>query len=167
MLGNAQTEGTSLSVNTSICQTDTTAVNTTDIEIRLNSGELDPGEESANQTITELIFKLLGLHVVPCKKGPRKVSKEINPFTQFLYVTNQSIALRFPQIIHKVPNEFHWPPIIRGSCDNLFCWFSKCVPCDDRFFVACTNVYKMINGQWAFVGLGLRRVPDHLKCGCE
>ena len=71
------------------------------------------------------------------------------------------------QVIHSVPNEFHWPPIFRGSCDNLFCKDPPCFARRKVWRTRCVLVFKRIHGIWVKIGYRLRKYIDHLKCGCK
>ena len=71
------------------------------------------------------------------------------------------------QIIHSVPNEFHWPPIYRGSCDNLFCVDPPCYVRKKIWRTRCVLVFQIINGVWRKIGYRSRRFFDHLSCGCK
>lgn len=66
-----------------------------------------------------------------------------------------------------MPNEFHWPPIYRGSCDNLFCKDPPCLVRKKVWVTKCVLVFKLVYGRWVFVGPRLRRFLDHVKCGCK
>ena len=66
-----------------------------------------------------------------------------------------------------MPNEFHWPPIYRGSCDKLFCRDPPCIARKSVWVSKCVYVFKLIHGKWVFIGLQIRRYLDHLKCGCK
>ncbi len=72
------------------------------------------------------------------------------------------------QIIHKVPGEYHWPQIHRGSCDNLFCRYpSSCIALKREKVTKCVHVVKKINGKWTYLGRQPRSYENHLACGCR
>lgn len=74
----------------------------------------------------------------------------------------------FPlQKIHSVPNEFHWPPIYRGSCDDLWCKDPECLPRVKVWRSRCVLVYRLVNGCWRRLGFRVRRYQDHLSCACK
>ena len=66
-----------------------------------------------------------------------------------------------------MPNEFHWPPIYRRSCDSLFCVNPPCFARVKRFKCQCVLVYKLINGILFKIGYRTRCYIDHMKCGCK
>ena len=66
-----------------------------------------------------------------------------------------------------MPNEFHWPPIYRGSCDNLFCRDPPCFVRRKIWRTECVLVFQQINGYWKKIGYRNRRFVDHLSCGCK
>lgn len=86
---------------------------------------------------------------------------------QYNDVTVHMIIILLMQVIHTVPNEFHWPPIYRGSCDNLFCRDPPCFVRRKTWRTECILVFQHINGHWMKIGYRNRRFVDHLSCGCK
>ncbi|XP_064396686.1 balbiani ring protein 3-like [Halichondria panicea] len=110
-----------------------------DIVRRLNSGELSPEGEDDTATLSG------PQRFAPpfrCEDGPKS-------------------------IIHTVHGEFYWPPIRRGSCDNLYCRNPPCIARKTVWKSACVFVFKIIKGKWVFLGRRLRRYLDHQECGCK
>lgn len=73
----------------------------------------------------------------------------------------------YTQVIHTVPQEFHWPPIYRGSCDNLFCVDPPCLARRKVWRTRCVLVFQYVNGYWSKIGYRNRHFVDHLSCGCK
>ena len=66
-----------------------------------------------------------------------------------------------------MPDEFHWPRIYRGSCDNLFCRDPPCIARKTEKVTKCVYVYKKIDGKWINLGRQPRTYENHLECGCK
>ncbi len=66
-----------------------------------------------------------------------------------------------------MPDEFHWPRIYRGSCDNLFCRNPPCIARKTEKVTKCVYVYKKIDGKWINFGRQPRTYENHLECGCK
>ena len=64
-------------------------------------------------------------------------------------------------------NVFYWPPIYRGSCDDLFCKDPPCIARTKVWRTRCVLVYKFIRGCWRKIGFRPIRYLDHLSCGCK
>ncbi len=71
------------------------------------------------------------------------------------------------QVIHTVHEEFHWPPISRGTCDNLFCRNPPCIARVKEWKVACVHVFQIVHGYWKYIGYLPRRYWDHKECSCK
>ena len=71
------------------------------------------------------------------------------------------------RVIHTVPNEFHWPPIWKGSCNNLPCKVPPCFPKQKVWRTRCVLVFRLIGGLWVNTGYHLRRYEDHISCECK
>ena len=71
------------------------------------------------------------------------------------------------QVIHTVRNEFHWPPIYKGSCRKLFCKDPPCITRKKIWRTRCVLVYRLIHGVWKRIGFRNRRFVDDLKCSCK
>ena len=102
--------------------------------------------ERGDITVEELQERVAPKLIIPklrCEDGPRK-------------------------LIHSIPGEFHWPPIMRGSCDNLpGCRVPSCLPRQTIRRSVCVLVFKFINGRWVKVGYLIHRFVDHLSCECK
>ena len=82
-------------------------------------------------------------------------------------VTSQNGHCVSPQITHSEPNAFYWPPIRRGSCDNLPCRNPPCTALLARLTSKCVCVFKIINRKWIYIGVRRKVFFDHLICGCK
>ena len=71
------------------------------------------------------------------------------------------------RVIHTVPGEFHWPPIIKTTCNNLLCKDPPCLPRVQVQRRRCVLVFKLINGRWVKIGFRIRFYVDHLSCRCK
>lgn len=71
------------------------------------------------------------------------------------------------QTIHTVRNEFHWPPVYKGSCDKLKCKDPPCIARKTIWRFRCVLVYKIVNGCWKRIGFRRIRFLDHLSCSCK
>ena len=71
------------------------------------------------------------------------------------------------QIPHNVPDEYHIPPLYKGSCDNLFCQDPPCFARDMIKIKVCVFVFKKKDNSWTILGYRFRQYEDHLECGCK
>ena len=65
-------------------------------------------------------------------------------------------------IYHTVPGYFFYPPIEKGSCDNIAS--STCVSKSEEQRSKCVLVHRYINGRWKKQGYQVVRYLHHISC---
>lgn len=65
------------------------------------------------------------------------------------------------------PTFFHFPLIIKGSCDNLQCETPPCLVRSGMTRFRCVATWEYVNGEWVYRGFRLVRYQDHLRCECK
>ena len=106
------------------------------------AGQLDRGDITVEAVQGRFAFPTIS-PIPRCEDGPRRV-------------------------IHSVKGEFHWPPIWKGSCDNLpGCQDPPCFPRRQVWRSVCVRVFKWIDGKWIRIGFRIRRFLDHQSCECK
>lgn len=86
------------------------------------------------------------------------------------YLCYLKLNAYFPPLLQKLvggANVFYWPPIYRGSCDNLFCRDPPCIARRKVWRYRCVLVYKFIRGCWRKIGFRTISFEDHLSCSCK